>query len=134
MAPLLSPGTPRAAVAGRGGVGRSCGRGRSGGAREQPILKGYTKIYLAVKIQDMTTLNTKDKYCLLSGADTYQKYLVRVVRSMSSSGFPRILSSFRKTRTYTNLGILVFSVLIEDPAPSGRGYRLQLLVGGILVR
>lgn len=33
-----------------GGVGRSRGRGRSGGAREQSVIESYTKKYSTVKI------------------------------------------------------------------------------------
>ena len=41
------------------GVGRSRGRGWSGGAREQPVFKNYTKTDSAVKIQsDVTTALT----------------------------------------------------------------------------
>ena len=36
-------------------MGRSRGRGRSGRAREQPVIKSYTKTDSAVKIQSETT-------------------------------------------------------------------------------
>ena len=49
-APLLSTGTPRAAVVGAD-VARSPGRGGSASALEQPVLKIYSKSDVAVKIQ-----------------------------------------------------------------------------------
>ena len=60
--PLAELGVGAASFAGntegcRGGVGvgRSCGSGRSGGAREQPVFKKYTKTDSAMKIQSETT-------------------------------------------------------------------------------
>ena len=58
LEPVLSPGTPRRAAVGGGGVGRSRVRGQSGGVLEQPVFKDYTKTDSVVKIpNDKTTIS-----------------------------------------------------------------------------